>query len=60
MGVGGNAYKHESDLSQMDFQNQLNPDGSMSKLKARLVVKGCAQVSGVNISELLHLLQRWN
>ena len=36
------------------FRTKLNPDGSMNKHKARLVVKGYAQVWGVDFS-LKHL-----
>ena len=33
------------------YRTKLNPDGSINKYKARLVVKGYAQVFGVDFSE---------
>lgn len=35
------------------FKTKLNPDDSMNKLKARLVVKGYAQVCGIYFSRTI-------
>ena len=37
------------------YRTKLNSDGSVNKHKARLVVKGYAQMFGVDFSEPLHL-----
>jgi len=40
------------------FKQKLNPNGSISKYKARLVVKGFLQWQGVDFSEVFALVAR--
>ena len=38
------------------YKTKLNPDGSINKHKARLMVKGYSQQYGINFSELFALV----
>src|ERR1044072_9524868 len=52
MGVGSLASQEITYLSQVVFKVKLNPDGSISKHKARLVVRGFMQRAGLDYSEV--------
>lgn len=51
MGVSGKPCSQGCHWGEMGFKTKFNPDGSIQKYKARLVVKGYTQQYGVDDNE---------
>jgi len=51
VGIGGQTSTQKAIGVKWIFRTKLNSDGSVNKYKARLVVKGYAQMFGVDFSE---------